>query len=242
MTGGRPRGAPAQGRTPASLISRGFPERLYQRVNVMIDPVAVYVYSSDAILQAGLVSQLRQRAELRLVAVERLAEAVVAVVITEEVTDETLRVLKALRRSLAPRTVLIANAFDEDTVASAAEAGVSGLIRRHDATPAHLATTLLRVAAGDGEVPADLLGRLLAQIGRLQREVLSPRGLALTVLSRRETDVLKLIADGLDTAEIALQLACSERTIKNIVHDLSSRLQLRNRSHAVAYAVRQGLI
>jgi DNA-binding CsgD family transcriptional regulator len=50
------------------------------------------------------------------------------------------------------------------------------------------------------------------------------------------------VADGLDTAEIAGSLAYSERTIKNIIHDVTARLNLRNRSHAVAYAVRQGLI
>jgi DNA-binding NarL/FixJ family response regulator len=98
------------------------------------------------------------------------------------------------------------------------------------------------VARGDGTVPPDLLGRLLAQVGRVQRQVLSPRGFALTGLSRREADILRLIADGLDTAEIATTLAYSERTVKNVLHDVTSRLQLRNRSHAVAYALKQGMI
>ncbi|MQA85396.1 MAG: DNA-binding response regulator, partial [Streptosporangiales bacterium] len=44
------------------------------------------------------------------------------------------------------------------------------------------------------------------------------------------------------TAEIARALAYSERTVKNIIHDITTRLQLRNRAHAVAYAVREGLI
>jgi len=54
--------------------------------------------------------------------------------------------------------------------------------------------------------------------------------------------VLRLIADGCDTSEIANRLAYSERTVKNVLHDVTTRLQLRNRSHAVAYALRQGLI
>jgi DNA-binding NarL/FixJ family response regulator len=54
--------------------------------------------------------------------------------------------------------------------------------------------------------------------------------------------VLRLVADGLDTAEIATKLSYSQRTIKNILHDITSRLHLRNRSHAVAYALRHGLI
>jgi DNA-binding NarL/FixJ family response regulator len=97
-------------------------------------------------------------------------------------------------------------------------------------------------ASGDGSVPPDLLGRLLAQMGRLHRQVLAPRGLTFSGLSEREITVLKLVADGLDTAEVANQLFYSERTVKNVIHDVTTRLNLRNRTHAVAYAVRQGLI
>jgi DNA-binding CsgD family transcriptional regulator len=50
------------------------------------------------------------------------------------------------------------------------------------------------------------------------------------------------VANGHDTAEIAGRLSYSQRTVKNILHDVTTRLQLRNRSHAVAYAVREGLI
>ena len=91
-------------------------------------------------------------------------------------------------------------------------------------------------------MPPDLLGRLLGQVGRLQRQILSPRGLAFSGLSQRESEVLTLVAAGHDTAEIAGRLSYSQRTVKNILHDVTTRLQLRNRSHAVAYAVREGLI
>jgi DNA-binding NarL/FixJ family response regulator len=61
-------------------------------------------------------------------------------------------------------------------------------------------------------------------------------------LTTRECDVLRLMADGLSTREVARRMAYSERTIKNILQDLTTRLQLRNRTQAVAYAVRQGWI
>ena len=61
-------------------------------------------------------------------------------------------------------------------------------------------------------------------------------------LSSREADVLRLVAEGRDTSEIAEELCYSERTVKNVLHDLTTRLQLRNRTHAVAYALREGLI
>ena len=86
------------------------------------------------------------------------------------------------------------------------------------------------------------LGRLLEQMGRLQRQVLNPRGLTLLGLTAREIEVLRLVADGFENREIADKLSYSERTVKNVLHDITTRLQLRNRAHAVAYALRHGLL
>ena len=123
------------------------------------------------------------------------------------------------------------------------EAGTCGFVRRSvDATGLALVGAVRNAAAGDGTLPSDLLGRLLQQVGRLQRQVLAPRGLSFSGLSEREVDVLRLVAEGLDAGEIATRMSYSERTIKNVIHDVTTRLQLRNRSQAVAYAMREGLI
>jgi DNA-binding NarL/FixJ family response regulator len=61
-------------------------------------------------------------------------------------------------------------------------------------------------------------------------------------LNNRERDVLALVADGLSTREVAKRLCYSERTIKNILQDVTTRLCLRNRTQAVAVAVRAGWI
>jgi len=208
----------------------------------MHDAVTTYVYASDPILQAGVVSQLKTRPEIRVVGESAIGEAVVAAVVADVLDEDVLRVLRALQRGGVPRIVLVARVIDDAAVVAAAEAGVGGLLRRSEANPATLARTLVRVAAGEGAVPADLLGRLLGQVGKLQRQVLAPRGLAFSGLTDREAQVLRLVADGEGTAEIAGRLSYSERTVKNILHDITTRLQLRNRSHAVAYAVREGLI
>lgn len=208
----------------------------------MGQPISVYVYANDPILQAGVISQLRAGPEMAVVDQTELDEADVAVVVTDLVDDTVLRILRAMQRGSAPRTVLIATAVDESTVVAAAEAGVSGLLRRGEVTPERLMDVVGKVAAGEAAVPPDLLARLLDQVGRLQRQVLSPRGLRFSGLSEREIEVLRLLADGMDTSEIACRMSFSERTIKAVLHDLTTRLQLRSRAHAVAYAVREGLI
>ena len=189
-----------------------------------------------------MASQLRPRPEVQLVDAEELDQAEVAVVVTECVDEEVLRVLRAVRRGSVPRTVLIAAALDDTAVVTAAEAGVSALVRRSEVTPERLVSVILKARDGGAEMPADLLAGLLGQVGRLQRQVLAPRGLRFSGLSDREVEVLRLVAEGLDTGEIARQLAFSERTIKSVLHDVTTRLQLRNRAHAVAFAVREGFI
>ena len=78
--------------------------------------------------------------------------------------------------------------------------------------------------------------------------LLPPRSLAprtpsiVAQLRPRERDVLALVAEGLSTREIARRLCYSERTIKNILQELTTRVGLRNRTQAVAWALRNGWI
>jgi DNA-binding NarL/FixJ family response regulator len=214
----------------------------------MSERIPVLVVARDPVSKAGVVSQLRHRPEVTVlddgVADTRADElsSLVAVVAADDVDEDTVRTLRAVRRGGCARVVLVATRLDDAGVVDAAEAGVCGLVRRSEATPERLVQVVRTAATGDGSVPPDLLGRLLDHVGRLQRQVLAPRGLSFSGLSSREADVLRLVADGLDTGEIANQLAYSERTVKNVLHDVTTRLQLRNRSHAVAYALRSGLI
>jgi DNA-binding NarL/FixJ family response regulator len=207
-----------------------------------VERVPVYVHARDPISEAGVASQLRPRPEVRVVRPEEADEAKVAVIVVDAVDEDAIKLLRMVQRRGFTRTVLVASTLDDGDLVSAVEVGVVGLVRRSEATPEQLVQVIARAAMGEGSVPPDLLGRLLDQVGRLQRQVLSPRGLTFTGLATREIEVLRLVADGYDTHEIATKLAYSERTVKNVLHDITSRLQLRNRSHAVAYAVRQGLI
>ncbi len=202
----------------------------------------VRVYARDPISEAGVSSALRPRPEVRVVSPDEHDSPDVVLVIVDTVDEEALNTLRFVRRNGEAHVILIAANLDDQDLVRAVECGVVGLIRRSEATTDRLLSVIAAAASGEGTVPPDLLGRLLDQVGRLQRTVLDPRGITFTGLASREIEVLKLVAEGWDTAQIATKLSYSERTVKNVLHDVTTRLQLRNRSHAVAYAMREGLI
>jgi DNA-binding NarL/FixJ family response regulator len=204
--------------------------------------IRTYVYAADPISAAGLASALRGEREILVVNDHEIDTASVALIVADEIDAETTRVIRAIQRNGCPRVVLVVARLDDSGLMAAVEAGGCGILRREEARPERLVAAIRAAAAGDGSLPPDLLGRLLNQVGQLQRQVLAPRGLSFSGFTERELEVLRQLAEGLDTAEIATMLAYSERTVKNVIHDITTRLQLRNRSHAVAYAVRQGLI
>jgi DNA-binding NarL/FixJ family response regulator len=204
--------------------------------------IRVCVSAPDPLSRAGTISQLRAANDVVLADEDEIRDGGVALVVADEVDLETARTIRGLRRRGVDRIALLVGRLDDKGLLAAVEAGVGGVIRRSDATPHNLLSAIRAVAAGEGMLPPDLLGRLLDQVGQLQRQVLAPRGLTFSGLTERELSVLRLLADGHDTAEVGRQLYYSERTVKNIVHDVTSRLDLRNRTHAVAYALRQGLI
>jgi DNA-binding NarL/FixJ family response regulator len=124
--------------------------------------------------------------------------------------------------------------------------GAGGLVRRSGADAVSLARAVLAAAAGDCVVPPGTLVSLLTDsaapadtaAGGSERAGPGP-GPGLT---EREHAVLSLIAEGRETDEIARVLCYSPRTVVGIVQGVTRRFRLRNRSHAVAYALRAGLL
>jgi DNA-binding NarL/FixJ family response regulator len=204
--------------------------------------VRVFVFGEDGISQAGVATQLRSRPDILIVENGDIDSAEVAVVIVDGVDESCGRTVRAVQRNGCPRVVLVVSDLDDAGLMGAVEVGACGVLRRQEATPERLEGAVMAAVHGDGTLAPDLLGRLMVQMSRLQRDVLAPRGIGPSGVTDRELDVLRLLADGFDTAEIARSLAYSERTIKNIIHDLTSRLNLKNRLHAVAYAMKAGLI
>jgi DNA-binding NarL/FixJ family response regulator len=127
-------------------------------------------------------------------------------------------------------------------VSALIDQGVRAVLWRDSFTPVDFARTLVTVAQGGGSLPSSLQGTLMQQVRLTQREILGPRGLTASGISTREVDVLRLVAEGQELSDIATKLSYSERTVKYVLYGLMKRLQLRNRAHAVSYAIRAGLI
>ena len=202
----------------------------------------VLVRATDPILQHGVRTTLRTRPEIWLTDDTTNPTTTVAIVAADRFDERTTTLLRSVQTSGFTKIVLVAGEVAEAEVLTAVEAGVCAVARRTEATPDVLVRLIRAAAAGEGALPPDLLGRLLNQVSRLHRHVLEPRGLQLAGITTRESDVLRLVASGFSTQEIAEKLCYSQRTVKSILHDVTNRFHLRNRAHAVAYALREGLI
>jgi DNA-binding NarL/FixJ family response regulator len=232
---GRKRAVPAG--VPAQVDGRGL---AYRGVPAATGAVAVRIDARDPISEAGVRMQLRPRPEIRLAGAGEPASVAVAVVDT--VDEECTRWLRGVHRAHNLPVVLVTGQVDGRALSILVEAGVRGVLRRDEATADRLVAAVRAAAAGHGDLPPELLRQLLDHLAGLNRQVLGPRGYSFSGLTERERTVLQLLADGLSTREVALRLCYSERTIKTVIQDLTLRLQLRNRTQAVAYALRQGWI
>ncbi|MCD5352044.1 helix-turn-helix transcriptional regulator [Kineosporia mesophila] len=205
----------------------------------------VTVHVADQLLRAGVISHLGRGDVQVLENPDRSAVArpdlsgTVAVVVSDRLDDLTLAELKRLVRGGRRQVLLVAGQLREPELVSVLECGVQNIVWRHQASPQRLAQAVRTAARGDGDLPPDLLGQLLGAVGRGQR---GPRRGAPLYLAPREVSVLRLVADGLETRQIAQELSYSERTVKNILHGIMSRMHLTNRAHAVAYALREGYL
>lgn len=202
--------------------------------------IRVMVVADEPISQAGLTAQLRGRPEVEIV--EQAEEAQAALVAASSHSEWVLGTVRALRLNSNLPVTLVVMELDDGQAMQVIEAGATAILRRADASAEQLCSAIASSTRGEGALPADVLGRVLNQVRRVQDHLLRPRGFSFNGVSDREADVLRLLAEGWDTSQIAGKLCYSERTIKNVIHDVTCRFGLRNRCHAVAYAVRHGLI
>lgn len=143
--------------------------------------------------------------------------------------------MRLRRRSPACGLTAIVDEYQEQLLLDAIDAGVGSILLRSTLEPRTLVAAVNAVAGGATTLTTELVPRLLrqAEMGRAHRTA---------GLSEREMTVLRHVSSGLETREIADTMGYSERTVKNLVHDMLTKMNCRNRAHAVAQATRIGLI
>ncbi|WP_250002346.1 response regulator transcription factor [Actinoplanes sp. M2I2] len=207
-----------------------------------MEQIRVAVQATDPLSHAGLAALLQFRGDLTVVRNAQRAEADVLVVAAERLSTEVVATLRRAGTEAGAPVVLVVSEIDEADLLTAVECRVVAILPRGGVSPERLVHSVKAAATGGGVLPPNLVGELLKHVERMQRDVLTPNGLNASGLTPREIDVLRLMADGFDTNEIAGKLCYSERTVKNVIYGVTHRLKLRNRSHAVAYALRAGMI
>jgi DNA-binding NarL/FixJ family response regulator len=187
-----------------------------------------------------VLAQLRYSPEVTVAETDGTASVVLAILDCAD--EQALGWLKSLHADGGLPIVLVIGQVDSRALVSVVESGVRAVLRRSEATPDRILRAVRSALDGHGDLPPELIRALIDHMSQLTHNLLSPRGLSFAGLTGRERDVLRLVAKGMSTREVAAHLAYSERTIKNVIQDLTVRLNVRNRTQAVAYAVRNGWI
>jgi DNA-binding NarL/FixJ family response regulator len=208
--------------------------------------VKLFVLDPHTIYRRGLVACLEPLPEVASVAHadsvrdawENAALFEAELVILDPAVSGGGEFIGAVRESTGAHVIVCSSDCEEESVRAAMAAGAVGYLRKDTLTTDGLASAVKAVANGTGVMTPELLGNLLRG---LSPEALEARPAAAR-LTDREQQVLSLIAAGHPTREVAQQLCYSERTVKNVLHDVVTKLNARSRSQAVAFAVREGLI
>jgi DNA-binding NarL/FixJ family response regulator len=173
-----------------------------------------------------------------------VAHHVQPAIVIMDIAEPRAKVIEAIRvlsgRSTEPTRVVTFAATDNE-VAEAIRAGARGLLLK-GCSAEELVRATRAVAAGEGFITPRIAGRLLGYLASRLPLGVAPAPVAVRRLTPRELEILRLIAWGQSNAEIAEALSVCEATVRSHVHHLLARLELRDHTHAVAFAYQSGLV
>ncbi|WP_406175054.1 response regulator transcription factor [Streptomyces sp. NBC_00996] len=209
----------------------------------MTKPIAVGVRASDRVTEDGAKAYLKSCPRIKCLPSHQHHEADVLLLIFDQATDATLDLMRRGFSNFAgsgPPVVLVANSIGERQLIRAVEYGLVSFLVREEVDFRQILDALIESRNDRSRMPSCLVRQLIKEVR--ERRHGGPGLFKRAGLQVREVEVLRMLAEGMGTAEIADKLNYSERTIKGIIHDVIRRLGLRNRTHAVVYAMRAGFL
>lgn len=151
--------------------------------------------------------------------------------------------LEATRRILAElpdtKIVMVTVSHDDDDLFQAIKAGAHGYLLK-DMSQEDFSATISGIAAGEAPLSPGLAVKILQEFSRSSREH-RPKGVGPDELTEREREVLQHLATGATNREIAASIFLSEHTVRFHMKNILSKLHVKNRAQAVAYAYQRGL-
>jgi DNA-binding NarL/FixJ family response regulator len=213
-----------------------------------VTKLRVVIADDQPMMRAGFKAVLEATGDIEVVAEAGTGEEAVAAanqhspdVVLMDIRMPEMDGIEATRR-LPRQRVLILTTFGLDQyILEALRAGASGFLLK-DAPTQEVVAAVRAVAAGDAVLSAAVTRQLLDQVARRLPAAVSRRTDELDLLTEREQEVLRMLANGLSNAEIAAALVLSEATVKSHVSNLLRKLGLRDRVQAVIYAYETRLI
>jgi NarL family two-component system response regulator LiaR len=153
--------------------------------------------------------------------------------------EATRRILTANPHT---RVIILTNYDDDEYLFEAVRAGAAGYLLK-DVSPTDLTQAIITVHQGHSLIQPSVLGKLLEQFATLSQEPpVAERHELYEDLTPREMEVLQAIAQGLSNREIAEKLVISEKTVKTHITSIFSKLDVKDRSQAMLYAIQKRLV
>lgn len=207
------------------------------------DAISVLIFAKDPISHAGVERQLLALSDFTVLTPTSGRHPDVALVVADTVDDDVLGWIRTIRKHSLSRIVVVASVTGQ-AAEWATEAGANGVVPRSQADGPRLAWAIQKVHRGDPVAFTTGTGGISERLETVAGPApVSPREKeAQMIVSDRDREVLRLLAEGCDTGEIARTLAYSEPTIKNVIQRLFEQLKAKNRPHVVALALRSGII
>jgi DNA-binding NarL/FixJ family response regulator len=211
-------------------------------------PLRVVIADDQPMMRAGFKAVLEAAGDIQVVAEAGDGEEAVRAA-TEHAPDVVLMDIRMpgmdgieATRRLPRQRVLILTTFGLDQyILEALRAGASGFLLK-DAPTDEVVAAVRAVAAGDAVLSTAVTRQLLDQVARRLPAAVRRRPDEVDLLTEREHEVLRMLANGLSNAEIAAALVVSEATVKSHVSHILGKLGLRDRVQAVIYAYETRLI